>query len=185
MPWWRHQLETLSALLALCEENPPITGGFPSQRPVTRSFDIFFDMRLNKWLSKQSRWWWFETPWRSLWRHCNAENCQSHRTVTIPLASYSVPYSLWYITAYVIWHHCERLSVSNHRQLCWISFITKWLKITHLKILLFPFSPFYFKVIQRVIELQRKCNPRSMRYTLPSTQLGRVMHVLVNIHWLR
>ena len=46
--WWRHQMETFSALLALCEGNPPVTGGFPSQRPVTRSFDLFFDLRLNK-----------------------------------------------------------------------------------------------------------------------------------------
>ena len=35
--WWRHQMETFSASLALCEGNPPVTGGFPSQRPVTRS----------------------------------------------------------------------------------------------------------------------------------------------------
>ena len=35
--------------------NPPVTGGFPSQRPVTRSFDVYFDLRLNKRLSKQSR----------------------------------------------------------------------------------------------------------------------------------
>ena len=43
----------------------------PSQRPVTRSFDVFFDLRLNKRLSKQSRRWWFGTPQRSLWRHGN------------------------------------------------------------------------------------------------------------------
>ena len=39
----------------LCEWNPPVTSGFPSQRPVTRGFDAFFDLRLNKWLTKQSR----------------------------------------------------------------------------------------------------------------------------------
>ena len=70
-PWWRHQMETFSALLALCAGNSPVTGEFPSQRPVTRSFDVFFDLRLNKRLSKQSRRWWFETPSCSLWRHCN------------------------------------------------------------------------------------------------------------------
>ena len=43
---------------------------FPSQRPVTRSFGVFFYLRLNKRLSKQSWGWWFETPSRSLWRHC-------------------------------------------------------------------------------------------------------------------
>ena len=49
----------------------PVPGEFPSQRPVTRSFDVFFHLRLNKRLSKQSWGWWFETPSRSLWRHCN------------------------------------------------------------------------------------------------------------------
>ena len=38
---------------------------FPAQRPVTWSFDVFFDLRLNKLLSKQSWGWWFETPSRS------------------------------------------------------------------------------------------------------------------------
>ena len=69
--WWRHQVETFSSLLALCTGNSPVTGEFPTQRPVTRSFDVFFDLRLNKRLSKQSWGWWFETPSRPLWRHCN------------------------------------------------------------------------------------------------------------------
>ena len=59
---WRHQMEAFSALLALCVGNSPVTDEFSSQRPVTRSFDVFFDMCLNKRLSKQSRGWWFETP---------------------------------------------------------------------------------------------------------------------------
>ena len=66
--WRRHQMETLYALLALCAGNSPVTGEFPAQRPVTQSFDVFFDLRLNKRLSKQSWGWWFETPLRSLWR---------------------------------------------------------------------------------------------------------------------
>ena len=46
-------------------------GEFPTQRPVTRSFDVLFDLRLNKRLSKQPWGWWFETPARSLWRQRN------------------------------------------------------------------------------------------------------------------
>ena len=46
-------------------------GEFHTQRPVTRSFDVFFDLRLNKRLNKQQWGWWFETPSWSLWRHCN------------------------------------------------------------------------------------------------------------------
>ena len=64
-------METFSALLALCAGNSPVPGEFPAQRPVTRSFYVFFDLRLNKWLSKQSWGWWFETLSCPLWRHRN------------------------------------------------------------------------------------------------------------------
>ena len=70
-PWWRHKMETFSALLAICAGNSPGTGDFPAQRPVTRSFDVFFDLRLNKRLSKQWWGWWFETPSPPLCRHPN------------------------------------------------------------------------------------------------------------------
>ena len=67
-------METFSALLALCAGNSSVTGEFPSQRPVARSFDGFFwvfYLRLNKRLSKQLWGWWFETPLSPLCRHCN------------------------------------------------------------------------------------------------------------------
>ena len=60
-----------STLLAVCAGNSPVNGEFPSQRPVMRNFDVSFDLRQNKRLSKQSWGWWFETPSCSLWRHCN------------------------------------------------------------------------------------------------------------------
>ena len=62
-----------AALLTLCAGNLPVTGELTSKRPETRSFDVFFDVLLNKRQNKQSRCWWFETHWYSLWRHCNAE----------------------------------------------------------------------------------------------------------------
>ena len=68
----RHQMETFSALLLLCADNSPVTLEFPSLRPVTQSFDVFFDLCLNKRLSKQSRRGWFETPLYSSWRYCDA-----------------------------------------------------------------------------------------------------------------
>ena len=49
--WRRHQMEIFSALLAPCVGNSPVTGEFPSQRPVTQSFGVFFDLRLNNRLS--------------------------------------------------------------------------------------------------------------------------------------
>ena len=103
--WWRHQMEIFSALLAICAGNSPVPGEFPTQRPVTRSFDVFFDLRLNKQLNKQSCGWWFETPSGSLWRQRNVKLrtgsgpvywrivvrvhffsgflCRRHRTLTI------------------------------------------------------------------------------------------------------
>ena len=80
--WWRHQMETFSLFLAICAENSPVTGEFLTQRPMARSFDVFFDLCLNKRLSKQSRCWWFETPSRSLWRHCNGIGPVSYQNTT-------------------------------------------------------------------------------------------------------
>ena len=65
-------METFSALLALWVGNSSASGEFPAQKPVSRSFDVFFDLCLNKRLRKQSWGWWFETLSRLLWCHCNA-----------------------------------------------------------------------------------------------------------------
>ena len=52
--WWRHQMETFSTLMAFCAGNSPVTGEFPAQWPVTRSFDVFFDLCLNKcWVNNR------------------------------------------------------------------------------------------------------------------------------------
>ena len=81
--WWRYQMETYSALRAICGGNSPVTGEFPARRPVTRSFDVFFDLRPIKRLNEQSRCWWFETPSHLLWRHYNGHvKWASQRPVT-------------------------------------------------------------------------------------------------------
>ena len=64
-------METFSTLLALCVGTSAVTGEFPAQKPVMQSFDLFFNLRLNKGLSKQPLGWWFETAMPSLWRQCN------------------------------------------------------------------------------------------------------------------
>ena len=69
--WWCHQMETFSTLLAICAGNSPVTREFPTQRPVTQSFDVFFDLHPDKRLSKQWWGWWFGTPSCTLWFHCN------------------------------------------------------------------------------------------------------------------
>ena len=78
--WWRHQMKTFSALLAICAGNSSVPGEFPAQRPVTQSFDVFCDLRPKKWLSKQSWGWWSETPSSSLWRHRNVR-CVWHSSI--------------------------------------------------------------------------------------------------------
>ena len=88
-------METFSALLALCAGNSPVTGEFPSERPVTRNFDVFFNLRLNKRLSRQSRLHWFVTLSRSLWRHCNAYSSKSSTNVTTWLVCLSFTRVSW------------------------------------------------------------------------------------------
>ena len=73
--WWRHQMEPFSALLSICAGNSPVPGEIPTERPVTRSFNVFFDLRQNKRLSKQSWGWWLETLSRPLWSDCNDSSC--------------------------------------------------------------------------------------------------------------
>ena len=73
MAWWRHQMETVSALLAFVRgiHRSPVNS--PHKGQSTRSFDVFFYLLLNKWMSKQSWRRWLETPSRSLWCNCNGK----------------------------------------------------------------------------------------------------------------
>ena len=69
--WWRHQMETFSALLAICAGNSLVPGEFPTQRPKHAELLCFLWSTPNKRLSKHWRGWWFETLSSPLWRHCN------------------------------------------------------------------------------------------------------------------
>ena len=69
--WWCHQMETFSVILALCVGNSPVASEFPSQRPVTRSFDVFFDLRLNKWWVNNRDARDLRCHRGPLWCHCN------------------------------------------------------------------------------------------------------------------
>ena len=92
-------MEAFSALLAICAGNSPVTGEFPTQRPVTRSFDVFFDLHLNK----QSWGWRFETPSRSLWRHCNGYKCRAKHAVTRALGFITTGISFFRFLMILIW----------------------------------------------------------------------------------
>ena len=66
-------METFSALLTLCAMNSPVSPvNSPHKGQCRGALIFFFDLRLNKRLSKQSWGWWFETPLSSLSRRCNA-----------------------------------------------------------------------------------------------------------------
>ena len=86
-------MESFSAFLAICAGNSPVAGKFPAQRPVTLGFDAFFDLRLNKRLSKQSWDWWFETLSRQLWRHSNA--MLSSDVIQIKITIYYMPHIIY------------------------------------------------------------------------------------------
>ena len=88
--WWHHQMQTFPRCWPFVREST-VTGEFPAQMPVTRSFDVFFDLCWNKRLSEQSRRRWFETPLLPLWRHCNcfdAFHCRYISTVLTTVACY-------------------------------------------------------------------------------------------------
>ena len=76
-------MEAFSTLLAICAGNSQVPGEIPAHRPMSRNIDVFFDLRLNKRLSKQSRDWWFETLSRPLWRHRSALRVIFHWIVAI------------------------------------------------------------------------------------------------------
>ena len=79
------KMETFSALLAVCEGNSLVTSKFPSQRPVTWSFNGFFDLRLKKW-SKQVTRWWCQMPLCRLWHYINSPVTQYDKNSIEPLS---------------------------------------------------------------------------------------------------
>ena len=124
LAWWRHQMETFSALLAVCEENPTVTGEFPSQMQVTWSCDVFFDLRQNKRLSKQSWGWWFETPSRPLWRHCNGllgynilQYIERRMCLFVLVVFFSYP-----LSGLLCWHRVIGISALGPLFLIWFNF---------------------------------------------------------------
>ena len=114
--WWRNQMEAFFALLALCVGNSPVTGEFPTQRSVTWSFDVSFDLRLKKRLSKPSRCRWFETPLRPLWRHCNVafQYLPSPRTGPATVQQFfPCPLQLWFCCIHPGVWHCHDIGCRN------------------------------------------------------------------------
>ena len=133
LAWWHHQMEPFFVLLALCAENSQVTGEFPAQRPVMWTFDVFFDLHLNKRLSKQSWGWWFEPPWRPLWHHCtglmyynqsnHTDNQLCGKRTTLFWASWCLYFSWCMYTQIfqlVLWWHHEVEALPFVRGIQWL-----------------------------------------------------------------
>ena len=117
--WWKNILLVMFKMLGIhhdvikwkhfprywpfCAGISPVTGEFPSQRPVTRSFDAVFDLHLNKRLSKQSWGWWFETPSRSLWRHRNDVPRNMYIAHTLPCCFVVRYQSMLFFSVIIYW----------------------------------------------------------------------------------
>ena len=147
-------------------------GEFPAQRPVTRSFDVFFDLRMNKRLSKQPWGWWFETsPW-SLWRQCN---------VVYPCGVITYPYPG--LT------HWGRDKMADISQTTFASAFS-WMKMFEFRL------KFHWSLCLRVIWIQQIPPPPSLPppppppppHTHTHTHTHLVRHICLSEldeHWLR
>ena len=136
-------METFSALVALCAGNSPVTGEFPAQRPVTEGFDVFFDLRLNKSLRKQSWGRWFETPSRSLLSGVPDFFDRNKILSGYDLSHYQVPHCIrvfFYFVWFVFIHHnfqfyfklctyCNILDVNLSKNLNFVNYLLFYMKL--------------------------------------------------------
>ena len=160
-------METFSALLAICAGNAPVTGELPTQRAVTRSFDVFFDLRPNERLSKQSWGWWFETSSRPLWRHCNTmTGFAIHRPVFASRPLKKVMYwqllsfleiSKYWYQPYLVLDHYIRLLWYWFRMICAMSVENRYRS----RVPIFISQPYEYhsKITDKVHDPNLYCNP--------------------------
>ena len=137
-------METFSALLATCAGNSPVPGEFPTQRPVTQSFNVFSDLCLNKQLNKQSWGWWLETLSRSLWCHCNDDDTPLCEVVWALSTSHK-NHNQW-----GLWIPCKKIYTFPNVQdndVCHLWFCRQHLQMRFVKFFFFAFSlKFYWSL---------------------------------------
>ena len=92
-------------------------GEFPTQRPVTRSFNVFFDLGLNKRLNKHSCGWWFETLSWSLWRHHNDIGAYRHNVLQVLVGSFGWCFWMSELCCLIILHLDTRMLIYIYRSL--------------------------------------------------------------------
>ena len=107
-PWWRHQMEAFSALLAICAGNSPVSGEFPAQRPVTRGFDAFFDLaRINGWVNNRQAGD-LRRHRAPLWRHRNDSEKMAGIRVLRPFLNVLRPEQFCRRQIVVAWYYSTR-----------------------------------------------------------------------------
>ena len=134
----------ISALLSFRAGNSPATGEFPAQRPVMQSFDVFYDLHLNKRLSKQSWGWWFEMLSWSLWRH--------HNDIMFWLTKLMSPMTpdMWVLFSYISNDNTMFLLLSSTIGMCWNErYVYRYLFAAIFRIILVTF------MFQELIALER------------------------------
>ena len=123
-------MEIFPVLRAICAGNPSVTGEFPAQRPVTRSFHVFFDLRLNKWLSKQS-WGWATTPiitsllcvkLNLYWTNIRCPGKKNCIMIQVLWQRVSLLYCIWHINPTL----CKNGSQPTSSATLWYSLIFGW-----------------------------------------------------------
>ena len=151
-------METFSALLVLWAGNSPVTGEFPIQRPVTRSFDAFFGLRLNK----HSWGRWFETPSCPVWRHCNDEQTtfQSARRDLVKIGGVST-----IDKQRVLMHGHQRWNVRHG--LCHIYMIYVYIWVVYSFCL---FCCLFIIVTTQFVALYKPCKPKPKPSTYDVTK---------------
>ena len=112
-------METFSVLLDVCVENSLVPGELPIQRPVTWIFDVFFDLRLNKWLSKQSWGWWL----RRYRAHYDVTIMVIHIPVVCGMKIRKQAISSWPSNLTLLRHATFQLQGSNNIVLRYVQFL--------------------------------------------------------------
>ena len=118
-------------------------GEFPTQRPVTLSFDVFFDLRLNKRLSKQPWGWWFKTLSCPLWRHGNNWYRLCHLRKCVPQIRRCLPEYCQYCQH----RRYDRANCVFVPGVCWYSYPGS----------LFTTQSLSYQLISRSLEAARLC----------------------------
>ena len=164
--WWRHQMETFSTLLAICVGNSLVTGEFPAQRPVTQSFDVFFDLLLNERLSKQSWGWWFETL-------CHPQGCHGSLQLKIPDISLTIH---WYCCNFP-WRNPSVFQPNSSPmgliKLLYFWHRTKWFNYHYPNIIIHNIHFLNFYCFHKIDQY----------FSLTNTRMGLCIPIFIMRHW--